>query len=697
MTRNAKLFTVCSLLVMVSLIISPVSVAWGAKKVSAPFQYSGYTFPEYNSHVRSSEYVTMSDGVKVAVVKYMPSEGPSEGPFPVIFKYIPYHRESIDPETGELITVFNQQTIDFFTSYGYVIVLGEMRGTGASFGMHINFSEQLATDGKELVDWMADQSWCDGNVGMIGVSYMGWSQYATASQKPAALKAIIPECIFFDYYSSYVAYPGGIYLADPFLSSVFMLFDRNFYLPGAIFPTTPVVDEDGDGELADEIPLDLNGNGFFVDDYELPDNPPQYSDGADRQHIYYQATMGHLANPVPVQWAGDLFFRDGAAPGGNMPSDFGPSYFPVTIAESEIPIYNVGGWSDVFLRGTTQWYSTLAATNPSKMVIGASNHHDQGLSDRKHPGPYWEYFGENIEDVFSGYKQEFLRFLDRYLKETKNGIDEEPPVNIFVMGKGWRSENEWPLERQVTANLLFDEGNTLSLVRSAEGADDYVADFTTDSRQDSSMANRWNLKVLDQVEIRTDKDVKCLTYTSAPLRKDMEITGHPIVRLWASSTAECVDFFVYLEDVDENGEAYLITDGMLRANFAEIVPNEDMLPGSGIDVLPDLPWHGFKEADYSEGIFIGGNTAEIVFDLLPTSWVIKKGHQIRVSIANADWPTFRLHPELSPTNDPGDPNNIIPVTTIHRNAEHPSSIELPVIPKKKLKDSKASKWLRKHF
>ena len=105
-----------------------------------------------------------------------------------------------------------------------------------------------------------------------------------------------------------------------------------------------------------------------------------------------------------------------------------------------------------------------------------------------------------------------------------------------------------------------------------------------------------------------------------------------------------------------------------------------MPQGSDIEVLPDLPWHGFLKADYVDGIFANGKKVELVIDLLPTSWVFKKGHKIRVSIAGADWPTFQLHPELSPTNNPTDQNNIAPTITVYRDAKHPSRIKLPIIP-----------------
>jgi hypothetical protein len=166
--------------------------------------------------------------------------------------------------------------------------------------------------------------------------------------------------------------------------------------------------------------------------------------------------------------------------------------------------------------------------------------------------------------------------------------------------------------------------------------------------------------------------------------QDTEVTGYPIIHLWVSSTATDGDFFVYLEDVLENGTAILISEGQLRAGFANLYNgDEEIYSGAtDINVLPDLPWHGYEKAEYVDAIFTGGSIVELVIDLQPTSWVFKQGHSIRVSIACADWPTFRLNEKLAPSNNPKDPNNIVPTITVYRDADHPSFIELPVIPHK---------------
>jgi len=165
------------------------------------------------------------------------------------------------------------------------------------------------------------------------------------------------------------------------------------------------------------------------------------------------------------------------------------------------------------------------------------------------------------------------------------------------------------------------------------------------------------------------------------LESDIEVTGHPVAHFWASSTAGNGDFFLYLEDVHPDGRAVLITENPMRAGFAGLKDiNKIILRGStGVEVLPKLPWHGYEQADYVDGIFNGGNVVELKFDLMPTSWVFKKGHRIRLSSATSDWPTFRLDPALSPSNNPAAPDNILPTVAIYRDAARSSRITLPVI------------------
>ncbi len=637
---------------------------------------SAYPEPpaEYKTYTRSAEYVAMPDGTKLAVDIYLPADGPQRKAFPVVFQYTPYQRSTIDPKTGK---ISEAGAARFFTSHGYAVVCADMRGTGASTGWVMDFMPEICDDGKQLVDWMAEQPWCDGNVGMSGGSYLGWSQTATASRKPKALKCIMPAVIPLEGYTGEV-YPGGIFLQG-FLKlwSGFMYHShRNHYDAESGFrPTTPVVDEDGDGELTDEIPVDTNGNASFLDEK----SPPTYRDGQSRRHVYFEATRGHEKNYDYAKWAATKPFIDSESPLGHTLYDLGPNGHVPGVIESGIPIYNVGGWFDGFARGSFELYCTLKKTNPSKLIMGPTYHSGSTTAYRDHLGLERGAVGKHL-------RLEHLRCFDRYLKGIKNDIDTEPAIRIFIMnGEGWRFENEWPLARRVPTPYYFDRDRSLSPARTKDGTDQRKADYSHDSSYGKRNGNRWlgiGGQTPDALPVRTEKDRQCLIYTSAPLENDTEVTGHPIVRFWVSSTANYGDFFVYLEDVGPSGEAVLVTEGQLRAGFAALVDNDEIIASGAhdIDVKPDLPWHGYEEHQYVDGVLAKGRIIELAIDYHPTAWVFRKGHRVRVSIACADYPTFRLHPRLCPNNEPDDPKNIVPTVTIHRGASHPSHIELPVIP-----------------
>lgn len=674
--------------------------------VSRPFEYSGYTFPEYTTFVKSSEYVTMNDGTNLAIDIFLPSgytgsEFPPDK-FPVVFQYTPYQRASMRSD-GTIADASRSDLNRLLLSHGYAIAVADMRGCGASFGWMADFMLQICDDGKELVDWIARQDWCDGNVGMSGGSYLGWSQLCVAHKAPEALKCIMPAVVPLEGYTGEV-YPGGIYLY-----AFLQLWSggqypalRNF----SGFQAAPVIDEDGDGDLADEIPVDQNSNGTFLDDY-----PPVYPDGVSRVgHFYFFATFDHAAHPDGAPgnydydtWASQAFFIDYRRPSDNLtPSDLLPNFLP-DVMDSQVPIYNVGGWFDGFARGSFELYCTMKDTNPSRLIMRPSYHGPVS------PG-FAELLGIDLEAYAHGLNVEALRWYDRWLKGIKNGIDTEDPILIYVMnGEGWRQEKRWPLARQQMTKFYFHEGNKLSTktpkLRSKQASDDYAAVFTHNSGWDPIYVgwldsinyllgkppavtdyffrNRY-LSVAgaapESLPIRTEMDQHSLTYTSDPMNKDTEVTGHPIVHIWVSSTADHGDLYFYLEDVDETGEAILVSEYPLRAGFAALVDNDrEIATDDGVDVLPDLPWHGYTQADYVDGIFSGGHVVELVNDFHPTSWVFKRGHRIRVSIACSDWPTFRLHPRLCPDNTPDSCPPQPPVITLYRDRYRPSHLVLPIV------------------
>jgi uncharacterized protein len=645
--------------------------------VQLPMPYPASNEPAYENFNKHSEYVPMSDSTKIAVDIFIPSQGDENNQFPVILSYTPYQRAHINHDTGEIYDQSANNISRFLLSHGYALVAADMRGTGASTGWLLDFMPEIWRDGKELVDWIAAQSWSNGNVGMMGGSYLGWSQTATASQKPDALKCIMPAVIPLEGYTGEV-YPGGIYLNGFMQSwSSFMYYSvRNNYRAGRRKITTaPVADEDGDGELVDEIPLDLNENGSFLDE----NFPPVYSDGNPREHIYYNLSLlHHKKNYDYSEWAKDIYYYDGKSPLGYRVDELGPTAHIKGIMESGIPIYHVGGWFDGFTRGSFELFATMKKTNPSKIIMGPGYHNYSG-------GPFWEFFGISKETAREIFKIEHLRFFDRYLKGKDNGIENEPSILLYVMnGGGWRFEKEWPLKRQKLKKYYFSADKKLAATPGTNGQSAYQTNYSHSSSYGKNDGNRW-LGIAgnepNSLPYRNSHDKKTLYFETDTLLADIEVTGHPVVFLSLSSNADYGDIFVYLNDVDQTGNSLLVTEGQLRAGFANLYNSDEMIKThSGIDVQPDLPWHGYNKDQYIDKVFADGKIVDLSFDLHPTSWVFKRGHKMRLSIGCSDFPTFRLHPKLVPGNDPKNADKIVPTITVFFGKKHNSFLELPVIP-----------------
>jgi putative CocE/NonD family hydrolase len=176
----------------------------------------------------------------------------------------------------------------------------------------------------------------------------------------------------------------------------------------------------------------------------------------------------------------------------------------------------------------------------------------------------------------------------------------------------------------------------------------------------TGLKNRWHTQVGGDVVYgdRAEEDKKLLTYTSAPLEADVEITGHPIVTFFVTSTHTDGAFFVYLEDVDENGKVTYLTEGELRALHRRV--SNEQSPTK----LP-VPYHTFLKKDAMP--LVPGQVAELKIGLQPISALVKKGHRLRVAIASHDKDTFiRI------------PADGTPVIAVKRGL---SMIELPVIKK----------------
>jgi putative CocE/NonD family hydrolase len=259
-----------------------------------------------------------------------------------------------------------------------------------------------------------------------------------------------------------------------------------------------------------------------------------------------------------------------------------------------------------------------------------------------------------------------LRWFDHWLKGIENGIMEEPPIRIFVMGENrWRFESEWPLARtQYTSYYLHSGGaaNTLhgdGVLTPERPSDEPVDTFVYDPRNPVPTRGGglccWRAALppgaFDQREVEARPDV--LVYTTPALEQDVEATGPIEVHLWAATSAPDTDFTAKLVDVGPCGYARNVQDGIIRARYCSTAQANPIRPGE---------------------------VYEYVIDLGGTSNVFKAGHRIRLEISSSNFPRFSRN---SNTRHPVEDNTELRTAcqTVFHDAARPSHIVLPIIPR----------------
>jgi putative CocE/NonD family hydrolase len=287
----------------------------------------------------------------------------------------------------------------------------------------------------------------------------------------------------------------------------------------------------------------------------------------------------------------------------------------------------------------------------------------------------WSHSPEDEEiakEEFTLAVTEALRWFDYWLKGIKNGIMDEPPVRYHLMKapkqNEWRTAGDWPVRDAAAVPYYFGGGPSgsvasvndgvlsASLPAGQGGADEYRVDYTTTSGKTS----RWDNAVGGGFGYpdMTENDRKGLTYTTAPLAEELNVTGHPVAHLWVSSTAEDGDFFVYLEEVDGAGVSHYISEGSIKASHRAL--NEPYYDNLG------LPFHRSHARDLRP--LKPGRPEEVVFDLQPTSNLFEAGNRVRLTIVGAD------ADNATPLSQDGPPT-----VKVYREKKRASYISLPVV------------------
>jgi putative CocE/NonD family hydrolase len=535
--------------------------------------YTGYSQVRFNTWSRTSQYVTVRDGVRLAVDVLRPAvDGvPVEEPLPVVWIHTRLHRAfRIRAETLSYADVIPDAQL--LLRHGYVVAVVDARGTGASFGQLDGFlSETEARDAYDITEWLAAQPWSTGRVGMLGSGYLAMTQLRAASQAPPGLMAIFPASASLDIYDT--IYTGGVYRQalvegwDAFTT----LLDQH--------QPAPPVDDDPTGGLRDS------------------------------------AMARHRAN-----WdLGDALARMPFRPDGAA------AYIDAVNA-SGVAVYLWSGWGDVFVRDSLLWYANL--TTPKKLVVGPW----ETTPSRSRPQILNEYGRRRAVEQLRWFDY-WLKGIDNgVMAEPPIHYS----VTIGPGYWTWETAEAWPPAEAQELTLYLAPGPTGSVASVNDGAlapqppvDAGAADtYTVDLNTTSGAASRWD-NVFGTPLLYPDmtgNDQLGLTYTTPAFEQDLTLTGSPVITVYVSTAAPDVDVYAYLEEVNASGLSQYVTEGVLRASHRAVAP-------APYDTL-GLPFHPSRAEDIL--ILAPDEPVALTFDLLPASNVFNAGHRLRLTLTCAD-------------------------------------------------------------
>jgi predicted acyl esterase len=362
--------------------------------------------PTYGVIKELDQRVPMRDGVTLACDVFRPD---GEGQFPALLAFGPYGKEGqsaqIPPRmfSGDYAHIEAGDT-EYFVSRGYVHVIADVRGTGHSEGKYDICSLAEQQDGYDLVEWIAAQPWCNGNVGMVGVSYYAFIQYLVAAQQPPHLKAIFPHDGWTDMYRD-VSHHGGI-LMHGWL--------RIWVEGGNIlaWDNSPASERLMPPELLGQRVQDL------LDDPVIQECP-----------TIYNALIFPRYKPTLYDWVvqdldGPYYWERSAY------TKLDRIKIPAFLG-SEMHNYPVV----MHLPGSFGAYEGVDA--PKKLVIRPS------VPER----PFHELHDE------------IVRWYDHWLKGIDTGVMDGPSIQIWVHGRDeWRNGEQWPLPETKWAEYFLSTG-----------------------------------------------------------------------------------------------------------------------------------------------------------------------------------------------------------------------------------------------
>ena len=609
--------------------------------------------------------MTARDGAWLATDVWRPARGgePLPGPFPAILLRTPYDRAR----------PIHQETCEFFAGHGYLAAVQDCRGRYGSEGEFVLLANE-GPDGYDAIEWLASLPYCDGNVGTCGTSYLAWVQNAAAIERPPHLKAMWVNQGGANGNTATLRHNGAMELR---------------WLTWAV--TFGTVSREAQRDPALRAGLTRAGERMYEWLGRLP-----WRDG--------DSPLAGL--PVYERWARDLYEHGDDGEFWRQPGLNFAAHYDRT---ADVPTMYAGSWYDSYARATTENYQALSARLAEQsLLMGAWTHGeatmDTCVAGDVDLGPGLPVAGNLAADLNHLMK----RWFDRHLRGRTGGAA-DPPVRLFVMGGGpggrtaegrlqhggrWRAEREWPLARAVATRFYLAAGGRLaagppSAPAALSARFDPADPLPTISANVSSLneilpaPERFTpdppnaltrlMVVPGGADQRTRPDLHgcappyaplesrpdVLPFATEPLAEPLEVTGPIAAAIYLSSDAPDTDLFVMLQDYYPPSAAW---PGGYRLNVAD----------------------GIMRVRYRDGMdrpqpMEPGRVYRVVVPLYPTSNLFAAGHRLRLLISFSSFPRFDVNPNT------GEPigrhtRTQAAANTIHLSPQHPSAVELPVVP-----------------
>ncbi len=576
-----------------------------------------------NLKMETNIAVAMRDGVTLYADIYRPD---GEGLYPTILQRTPY--DKTNSLTNTMLDPIRA------AKAGFAVVIQDTRGRHASEGEFYAFRDDI-DDGYDTVEWAAAQPWSNGKVGMYGASYVGATQWLAATSRPPHLVTIVPTVTASNYHDGWTYQGGAFELGFNMSWTLLQLTLANF----KNVSTVQNVPEERRANLIHDVDNMTEGFSYL---------PTKDFPGLDSGLAKYYYDW--LAHP-----------------------DFDEYWKRLSIeehhSEINVPALHFGGWYDIFLGGTIRNYLGMkksganeTARNQQRLIIGPWVHGARGTTMAGN-----HYFGIMADAAAIDVDGVHLRWFDHWLNDANNGIVDDAPVRIFVMGDdAWRDEQEWPLARAVEtkyylhssgkANSKHGDGSLSTVSPQSEAPDIYLynPDNPVPTTGGALCCNPYFAAngAYDQNAVEERQDV--LVYSTPPLEKDTEVTGPVTVTLWASTSATDTDFTAKLVDVCEDGCARNLTDGIIRARYRDSMSNPTLLEPS-------------RAYCYE-------------IDLWATSNVFKAGHRIRLEVSSSNFPRFDRNTNTG--NIIAEDTELRPaLQTVFHDGQQASYISLSVVPR----------------